>query len=48
MSYELRLAIYRNLLAFAHTSALAELRRLEQAKSTVAQVEASAGYAAKE
>jgi hypothetical protein len=40
MTYELRLAIYRNLLAFAHASALADLRRLEQVRS--------AGYAAKE
>jgi hypothetical protein len=28
MSYALRLAIYRNLLAFSHASALADLRRL--------------------
>jgi hypothetical protein len=35
MTYELRLAIYRNLLAFAHASALADMRKI---KSTVAAV----------
>jgi hypothetical protein len=50
MTYALRLAIFKNFLAFAHASALADMRRLEQVKSTVATADddRSAGYAAKE